>query len=78
MWQVIDFNVIPLNDTKEHAPNNQCWCNPDYDDGVYIHHSMDNRELTEGLAKSWPHNKLKQMHRKEVRIIENTQDSILK
>ena len=52
MWQVIEFNVIPLNDIKEHVPNNQCWCNPDYDDGVYIHHSLDSRELTEELAKS--------------------------
>ena len=52
MWQVIEFNVIPLNDIKEHVLNNQCWCNPDYDDGVYTHHSLDNRELTEELAKS--------------------------
>ena len=52
MWQVIEFNVIPLDDIKEHVPSNQCWCSPDYEDGIYIHHSMDNRELTEELAKS--------------------------
>ena len=52
MWVVIDSNVIPVNDLKEHIKSNQCWCNPDYEDGVYVHHSLDNRELTEELNKS--------------------------
>ena len=52
MWTVVDYNVVPINDLREHIQNNQCWCNPDYDDGVYVHHSADNRELTEGLIRS--------------------------
>lgn len=51
-WEVIDFNVIPIDDIKEHIKSNQCWCNPDYDDGIYIHNSLDNRELTEELVRS--------------------------
>ena len=52
MWIVVDYNVVPINDLREHIQNNQCWCNPDYDGGVYVHHSADNRELTEGLIRS--------------------------
>lgn len=52
MWVVVDFNVIPIVDLMEHVESNQCWCNPDYDDGIYIHHSMDGRELTEDLVRS--------------------------
>lgn len=51
MWEVVDYNVIPVNDLRDHAKNNQCWCNPDYEDGIYVHHSLDNRELTEELLK---------------------------
>lgn len=46
MWIVIDFNVIPKDDIKPHTYSNQCWCNPEYDDGIYIHNSLDQRELT--------------------------------
>ena len=52
MWKVVKNNVIPINDSKEHEDSNQCWCNPDYEDGIYVHHSLDNRELTEELLKS--------------------------
>ena len=37
--------VSPLNDLREHDPDNAaCWCGPTYDDGVLVHHSMDRRE----------------------------------
>lgn len=58
MWIVVDSNVIPINDLREHIENGSCWCNPDYDDypeyggGIYVHHSLDNRELTEELPRS--------------------------
>lgn len=52
MWAVIDSSVIPVNDLKDHIETNQCWCNPDYEDGVYVHHSLDNRELTENNPRS--------------------------
>lgn len=52
MWKVVDNNVIPEDDIRDHEESNQCWCNPDYDEGIYIHHSLDNRELTENLIKS--------------------------
>ena len=37
--------VYPLNDLREHDPDNpDCWCESTYDDGVLVHHSMDRRE----------------------------------
>lgn len=40
-------HVLPVNDLREHAESADCWCNPDFDEGVYIHNSMDGREKFE-------------------------------
>jgi hypothetical protein len=39
--------VIPLNDLREHECDIKCWCEPDLDDGVCVHHSLDGRESYE-------------------------------
>lgn len=44
MWEVRDRHVVPLNDLREHDAISDCWCDPTYDDGVMVHHSMDRRE----------------------------------
>ena len=51
MWRVLfrtEMNcaaVYPIGDLREHDPDNAgCWCQPTYDDGVLVHHSMDRRE----------------------------------
>jgi hypothetical protein len=46
--------VYPVGDLREHDPDNAaCWCQPTYDDGVLMHHSMDGREAYEtGKAPS--------------------------
>lgn len=46
--------VYPVGDLREHDPDNAaCWCQPTYDDGVLVHHSMDRREeFEEGRAAS--------------------------
>lgn len=47
------WHVVPLNDWREHDPNADCWCRPTLLDDeetagdVYIHHSLDGRELYE-------------------------------
>jgi hypothetical protein len=45
-WRVVGTQVIPNNDLREHSLKN-CWCRPEDDDGVTIHHSLDQRELYE-------------------------------
>ena len=52
MWESAVYDdgsrhVIPLDDLKPHEPNDECWCGPAYDDGVFVHRSMDQRELYE-------------------------------
>jgi hypothetical protein len=42
-WRVVRTHVIPNNDLREHSLEN-CWCSPEDDDGVIIHHSLDRRE----------------------------------
>lgn len=47
------WHVVPMNDLRDHEPHKTCWCNPtlldddEHDGDVYIHHSMDQRELYE-------------------------------
>ena len=41
------IHIVPVNDLREHATSPQCWCKPTLDDGVFIHHAMDRRELYE-------------------------------
>jgi hypothetical protein len=45
-WRVVGTHVIPNNDLREHSLTD-CWCRPEDDDGVIIHHSLDRRELYE-------------------------------
>lgn len=44
-----NVHVVPLNDIREHEDSEMCWCNPNLEDGVWIHKSMDGRELLESL-----------------------------
>ena len=39
-----DIHVMPVDDLREHVDSRDCWCRPTYDDGVWVHHSMDLRE----------------------------------
>ncbi len=44
------IHVVPINDLREHVASKDCWCSPTEDDGfpgVWVHHSMDNREQYE-------------------------------
>ncbi len=44
------LHVVPLNDTYEHLPHQDCWCCPEQDDEnptVWVHHSADEREKFE-------------------------------
>jgi len=39
------LHVVPHG--EDHTLNTGCWCDPDYDDGIWIHHSLDGREVRE-------------------------------
>lgn len=39
-----EIHVVPVDDLREHDTTASCWCRPTYDDGVWVHHSMDRRE----------------------------------
>lgn len=39
--------VIPNDDVHEHDTGTLCWCRPTFEDGVIVHHSADERELSE-------------------------------
>lgn len=47
------WHVVPMNDLRDHEPSANCWCRPtlrddeETDGDVYIHHSLDGRELYE-------------------------------
>lgn len=41
------IHVIPINDLREHLESEKCWCKPDLDENVCVHHSMDQREKYE-------------------------------
>lgn len=47
------WHIVPLGDLRDHEAHKDCWCRPtllddDESDGdVYIHHSLDGRELYE-------------------------------
>jgi hypothetical protein len=58
-WAAIEDNtsaahmhVVPVNDLREHAVSQSCWCRPTPDDGVIVHHSMDLREEFEEGRKA--------------------------
>lgn len=51
-WQALmietgERHVIPLDDLRDHAESSSCWCRPFDDEGVWVHNSMDRRELKE-------------------------------
>lgn len=41
------FHVMPIGDLREHKYSKECWCKPIYDEEVYVHNSMDEREKYE-------------------------------
>jgi hypothetical protein len=47
-WQVDTTDtyphVRPREDLKPHRLTFKCWCGPTFDEGVWVHHSMDRRE----------------------------------
>jgi hypothetical protein len=44
-WEGRPATVWPLNDLREHDPDDQaCWCRPRWDGGVLVHNAMDRRE----------------------------------
>jgi hypothetical protein len=45
-WAVTGNHVYPIDDLRDHVPND-CWCKPHDDEGVIVHHSLDSRELYE-------------------------------
>lgn len=49
------MHVIPRNDAVAHDSGPDCICDPDLRDGVWVHHSLDGRELTEGAPMSHQH-----------------------
>lgn len=55
MWEAHEIHesvhVTPQNDLKPHDFNPDCKCGVRYENGVYIHNSYDERELTENLPR---------------------------
>jgi hypothetical protein len=45
-WKVVGNHVMPVNDLREHVKTG-CWCRPTDDEGLIVHHSLDQRELYE-------------------------------
>lgn len=45
-WKVDGTHVVPLDDLRPHVLVD-CWCVPTDDEGVMVHHSMDQRERYE-------------------------------
>jgi len=44
------IHVVPVDDLREHDSRVTCWCCPTEDDempGLWIHHSLDQRERYE-------------------------------
>ena len=46
----MSVHVIPLNDWREHEENEACWCQPRFDEGVFVHNAADHREIIEVLT----------------------------
>ena len=48
-WAVVadatgGLNVVPIADWATHRLGPLCWCRPDRDDDVLVHHAADRRE----------------------------------
>ncbi|WP_171494609.1 hypothetical protein [Acinetobacter junii] len=56
MWSVYEYHdsvhVVPEKDLKPHTYSPDCECGCVYEDGLYVHNSYDERELTENLPRS--------------------------
>jgi hypothetical protein len=39
-----DLHVTPINDLRDHILSADCWCKPEWDEGIFVHNSMDRRE----------------------------------
>lgn len=55
-WEVYfslegNYHVSPIDDTRPHEFNMKCWCRPDTDDDIIVHHSADSREFFEEGGK---------------------------
>lgn len=59
-WEVIDryffFDILPVNDSREHGQGDECWCYPKTERGstmktIVTHNSADGREAFEVIAK---------------------------
>lgn len=37
-------HVVPVGDLRDHDHMADCWCLPTYDEGTWVHHSLDRRE----------------------------------
>ena len=49
VWEVLRGrdamrHVIPTDDVRAHEPLSECWCGPTEDDGVMVHHALDESE----------------------------------
>lgn len=61
MWKIVviagELHVIPVDDTVEHYPDVDCWCDPGQDieyPEVVVHNSADGREHYEYRSRK-PH-----------------------
>lgn len=44
-WRGHPATVYPLNDLRDHVPDDpNCWCRPAWDEGILVHNAMDRRE----------------------------------
>ena len=47
----MEYHVTPVGDLIEHEDSEDCVCGPDWKEesgsDIYVHHSLDNRELEE-------------------------------
>jgi hypothetical protein len=48
------YHVYPLDDLKEHVAARDCWCDPECNEGVWVHNAADGRELYERKERK-PH-----------------------
>jgi hypothetical protein len=42
-----DLHIIPVHDLRDHIESADCWCRPELDEDLFVHHSMDGREQYE-------------------------------
>jgi hypothetical protein len=45
-WRIDGNHVYPTDDLRPHSLTD-CWCHPTDDEGIMVHHSMDQREIYE-------------------------------